>query len=65
MDINQGVATARGIDLDVIERVCEEAITDPQGRGVRVDRFTDGGTDVYLSGDVPYGEIHEHTDLAR
>lgn len=65
MDINQWVTTARGIDLDVIERVCEEAITDPQGRGVRVDRFTDRGTDVYLSADVPYGQIHEHTGLAR
>lgn len=65
MDIEQWVRTARGIDLDVIERACEGSISDPQGRGVRVDRFTDGGTDVYLSADVPFGQIHEHTGLPR
>lgn len=65
VDMEQWVMTARRSDLDVIERVCEESVTDPAGRGVRVDRFTDGGTDVYLSADVPYGQIHEHVGLTR
>lgn len=65
MDIEKWVRTARGIDLDVIERACEESLTDPRGRGVRVDRFADGGTEVYLSADVPFGQIHERTGLSR
>lgn len=46
-------------DNNVIETACEMSLLDEDCRGVLVDRISGA---VYLSHDVPFGEIHEYID---
>lgn len=57
--IARTVADRMQHEHEVIERACEAALTDPSGRGVRVDRYEDH-VEATLSADVPFGAIHEH-----
>lgn len=40
-----------------MERLCEQALTDPSGRGILVRRSLWDGETAELSADVPYGTI--------
>lgn len=63
MEIDQWIMrriSGKSLDLGaLVEKACEAAITDPAGRGVRIDRHEDR-IEVSLSVDVPYGQVHDH-----
>lgn len=50
-------ATGKEKEAAAFEVVCEQALTDPQGRGVRVDLWGEGSLAVQLTSDVPYGQV--------
>lgn len=50
---------------DAMERLCEQSLTDPLGRGILVHTYSDltaytMHTEYTLSSTVPWATIHEH-----
>lgn len=66
MGVDQWIAqrvSEQMLDLGaLVDQACEAAVTDPAGRGVRIDRY-ENRVEVSLSAEVPYGQVHDHNHV--